>query len=303
MSGSKRRTRYKSVDPVTLANRVKAGEVRAVSRLITLLESQEPVGQAALERLNGSQRHAAVIGITGYPGTGKSTLIDQLVTAYRRQGQKVAVVAMDTTSPRTGGALLGDRIRMQDHAVDGGVFIRSMATRGERGGLAPATGGAVRVLEAAGYDVILVETVRGGRTRSRPVVDDAEKPGPQHQVEHVALSGKQLDDLASRPLDERERLLAAHRLKAEPVDGQIRVQPKPQHANLFLPNFPRGSHGLRKISAGASPGTLSSLPSCRASRTARRTARPRGPDPRPAGCRDRSGSPAARPGSPAALWP
>src|SRR2546422_10687783 len=90
---------------------------------------------------------SAVIGITGYPGSGKSTLIDQLVTAYRRQGQKVGVVAMDTTSPRTGGALLGDRIRMQDHAVDGGVFIRSMATRGERGGLARATGGAGRGVE------------------------------------------------------------------------------------------------------------------------------------------------------------
>src|SRR5881296_2604140 len=163
MSGSKRRTRYKSVDPVTLANRVKAGEVRAVSRLITLLESQEPVGQAALERLNGSQRHAAVIGVTGYPGSGKSTLIDQLVTAYRRQGKKVGVVATDTTSLRTGGALLVDRIRMPDHAVDGGVFIRSMATRGERGGLARATRGVVRVLEAAGYDVILVETVGVGQ--------------------------------------------------------------------------------------------------------------------------------------------
>src|SRR5947209_9416228 len=163
MSGSKRRTRYKSVDPVTLANRVKAGEVRAVSRLITLLESQEPVGQAALERLNGSQRHAAVIGITGYPGTGKSTLIDQLVTAYRRQGQKVAVVAMDTTSPRTGGAILGDRIRMQGHAVDGGVFIRSMATRGHLGGLAAATAHAISVLSASGKDVVLVETVGVGQ--------------------------------------------------------------------------------------------------------------------------------------------
>src|SRR2546422_4678833 len=158
MSGSKRRTRYKSVDPVTLANRVKAGEVRAVSRLITLLESQEPVGQAALERLNGSQRHAAVIGITGYPGTGKSTLIDQLVTAYRRQGQKVAVVAMDTTSPRMGGALLGDRIRMQDHAVDGGGFIPSIATRGERGGAAPATGGAGRGTEGRGDAGTLIVT-------------------------------------------------------------------------------------------------------------------------------------------------
>src|SRR5438034_5924704 len=151
------------MDPIALAEQVKTGNVRAVSRLITLLENQEPVGQAALERLNGSPQHAAVIGVTGYPGSGKSTLIDQLVTAYRRQGKKVGIVAVDTTSPRTGGALLGDRIRMQDHAVDGGVFIRSMATRGERGGLAPATGGAVRVLNAAGYDVILVETVGVGQ--------------------------------------------------------------------------------------------------------------------------------------------
>src|SRR3989442_5462682 len=123
------------MDPISLAEHVKTGNVRAVSRLITLLENQEPVGQAALERLNGSPRHAAVIGVTGYPGSGKSTLIDQLVTAYRRQGKKVGIVAVDTTSPRTGGALLGDRIRMQDHAGDGGGFIRSMAPRGERGGL------------------------------------------------------------------------------------------------------------------------------------------------------------------------
>src|SRR3989475_12208948 len=95
------------MDPISLAEHVKTGNVRAVSRLITLLESQEPVGQAALERLNGSERHAAVVGITGYPGSGKSTLIDQLVTAYRRQGQKVGVVAMDTTSLRTGRGLLG----------------------------------------------------------------------------------------------------------------------------------------------------------------------------------------------------
>src|SRR5207245_7572026 len=172
-----------------IPNRVQAGEVRALSRLLTLLESQEPVGQAALERLNGSQRYAAVIGITGYPGTGKSTLIDQLVTAYRRQGQKVAVVAMDTTSPRTGGALLGDRIRMQDHAVDGGVFIRSMATRGERGGLAPATGGAVRVLNGAGYDVILVETVGVGELETD--VDDVE-----HTVVAVVEPGLGAEDRA-----------------------------------------------------------------------------------------------------------
>src|SRR5437588_2982366 len=141
-----------NLSPSELANRVKAGEPRAVSRLITLLENQEPAGQAALERLNGFQRHAAVIGITGYPGAGKSTLLDQLVTAYRRQGKKVGILAVDTSSPVTGGAILGDRIRMQDHTSDAGIFIRSMATRGHHGGLAGSTRDAVAVLQAAGYD-------------------------------------------------------------------------------------------------------------------------------------------------------
>src|SRR3989441_12436337 len=100
------------MDPIALAEHVKAGNVRAVSRLIPLLENQEPVGQAALERLNGAPRHAAVIGVTGYPGPGKSTLIDQLVTAYRRQGKKVGIVAVDTTSPRTGGALRSEERRV-----------------------------------------------------------------------------------------------------------------------------------------------------------------------------------------------
>src|SRR2546428_6339344 len=124
------------MDPISLAEHVKTGNVRAVSRLITLLENQEPVGQAALERLNGSPRHAAVIGVTGYPGSGKSTLIDQLVTAYRRQGKKVGIVAVDTTRPRTGGALLWGPIPKQDPAGDGGGFLRRQATPGGRGGLA-----------------------------------------------------------------------------------------------------------------------------------------------------------------------
>ena len=151
------------MDPITLADRVKAGSVRAVSRLITLLENGEPAGIAALQRLDASPGCAAVIGITGYPGAGKSTLIDQLATAYRRQGKKVGVVAVDATSPITGGAILGDRIRMLDHSLDAGVFIRSMATRGRHGGLAGSTRETVRVLEAAGYDVIFVETVGVGQ--------------------------------------------------------------------------------------------------------------------------------------------
>src|SRR2546427_8339070 len=106
------------MDPIALAEHVKAGNVRAVSRLITLLENQEPVGQAALERLNGSPRPAAVIGVTGYPGSGKSTLIDQLVTAYRRQGKQVGIVAVRTTRPRRGGARLGGSIPLPAHPGD-----------------------------------------------------------------------------------------------------------------------------------------------------------------------------------------
>jgi GTPase len=145
------------------AERIKTGDVPSLSRLITLLENDHPDGGAVLKRLGEPGHHAAVIGITGYPGAGKSTLIERLVAAYRGQGKKVAVVAMDATSPVTGGAILGDRIRMQDHSLDAGVFIRSMATRGERGGLAKATGRVVQALEAAGFDIILVETVGVGQ--------------------------------------------------------------------------------------------------------------------------------------------
>ena len=163
MSGLSPQAGGNQVDILALAEGVKRGEVRAVSRLITLLENQDPSGTAALQRLEASIGRAAVIGITGYPGAGKSTLIDQLATAYRRQGKKVGILAVDTSSPVTGGALLGDRIRMQDHSGDAGVYIRSMATRGQQGGLARSTHDAVQVLKAAGYDVILVETVGVGQ--------------------------------------------------------------------------------------------------------------------------------------------
>jgi LAO/AO transport system kinase len=157
------RTR-KDVDDVdVLAAQVKAGNVRAVSRAITLLEDQGLDGPVILQALEPVPHHSAVIGVTGYPGAGKSTVIDRLVTAYRQQGKTVGVLAIDISSPRTGGALLGDRIRMQTHALDTGVYIRSMATRGQRGGLAHATREAVRVLDAAGFDVVLIETIGVGQ--------------------------------------------------------------------------------------------------------------------------------------------
>jgi LAO/AO transport system kinase len=163
MFGSSLRTRREVGDTLALADRVKAGEVRAVSHVITLLESQNPDGVDILRLLVSDSRRAAVIGITGYPGAGKSTVVAQLVTAYRSLGMKVGVLAVDISSPVTGGALLGDRIRMQGHTLDHGVYIRSMATRGHQGGLAHATGDAALVLEAAGYEVILMETIGVGQ--------------------------------------------------------------------------------------------------------------------------------------------
>lgn len=157
----------------TLADRVKAGNVRAVARLITLLERQDPDGSAFLRLLGSSPHRAAVIGITGYPGAGKSTVVAQLVGAYRRLSMKVGVLAVDISSPVTGGALLGDRIRMQEHTLDRAVYIRSMATRGHHGGLAQRTGDAALVLEAAGYDVILIETIGVGQNEV-DVVDIAQ---------------------------------------------------------------------------------------------------------------------------------
>jgi LAO/AO transport system kinase len=148
-------------DPLLAA--VEAGEARAVARLITRLESGDARGRQMLQSLHRRLGRAHVVGVTGAPGTGKSTIVDRLIEAYRRAGLRVAVVAVDPTSPFTGGAILGDRIRMQRHAADKGVFIRSMGTRGALGGLAVHTADAVQALDGAGFDVILVETVGVGQ--------------------------------------------------------------------------------------------------------------------------------------------
>lgn len=146
-----------------LADRIKAGDQRALARLITLVENGAVESATACQCLGPVAHAATVIGITGYPGAGKSTLIDHLITAYRESGLKVGVLAVDISSPRTGGALLGDRIRMQQHALDEGVYIRSMATRGHHGGLAAAVADVVPILIAAGYDVTLIETIGVGQ--------------------------------------------------------------------------------------------------------------------------------------------
>ena len=151
-------------DIAELVERARAGSPRAVARLISLVEDASPQLREVMAALAPHAGHAAVIGLTGSPGVGKSTVTSALVAAFRARDQRVGVIAVDPTSPFSGGALLGDRIRMQEHATDDGVYIRSMATRGHLGGLAWATPQALRVLDAAGCDVVLIETVGVGQS-------------------------------------------------------------------------------------------------------------------------------------------
>jgi LAO/AO transport system kinase len=149
-----------------LVQAVLSGDRRALARLLTHVENEREGVEQALAALFPHTGRAWVIGVTGAPGTGKSSLVNLLAKAYRAEGRTVGIIAVDPTSPFSGGAILGDRIRMRDLAGDGGVFIRSMATRGSLGGLARTTRDAIRVLDAAGFDIILVETVGAGRVRS-----------------------------------------------------------------------------------------------------------------------------------------
>ncbi|MFW5728213.1 MAG: methylmalonyl Co-A mutase-associated GTPase MeaB [Spirochaetota bacterium] len=162
--GGRQRSSPATIDPAELAARVRAGKTRAIARAVTIVESDDPAREALVDLLHPHTGRARVIGVTGPPGAGKSSLIDRLIGEFRGAGDRVAVIAVDPTSPFSGGALLGDRLRMGRHATDPGVYIRSMATRGHGGGLALATGEAISVLDAARFDPIIVETVGVGQS-------------------------------------------------------------------------------------------------------------------------------------------
>lgn len=146
-----------------LMEKLVAGDRRAAARLISMAENHRPGASEAIKRLHSYTGKAHIVGVTGSPGTGKSTLVSRLAKELRERGATIGIIAVDPTSPFTGGALLGDRIRMQELATDPGVFIRSMGTRGALGGLAAATNDAINILDALGKDVILVETVGAGQ--------------------------------------------------------------------------------------------------------------------------------------------
>ena len=220
-----------------LAQAVLAGERLALSRTLTQVENDTPEGRSALNALFPHAGHAHLVGVTGAPGTGKSSLVNQLARYYRQppageKPKRVAVVAVDPTSPFSGGALLGDRIRMRDLAGDPGVFIRSMASRGSLGGIASATAGVVQVFDAAGFDIILIETVGVGQAE----VDIAslahttlvvEAPGLGDDIQAIKAGILEIADVlvvnkADHPgVDSTERALRSMLELAHPVAHTI----------------------------------------------------------------------------------
>ncbi len=211
-----------------LAQSVLAGDRLALSRLLTRVENQTAEGLAALSELFPHTGQAHLIGVTGAPGTGKSSLVNQIALHFRKQGKRVAIVAVDPSSPFTGGAVLGDRVRMRDLSGDEGVFIRSMASRGSLGGLAQATAGIVQVFDAAQFDVILIETVGAGQSevdiaRLAHTTLVVEAPGLGDDIQAIKAGILEIADIlvinkADRPgVENTERALKTMLELAHPV--------------------------------------------------------------------------------------
>jgi GTPase len=209
-----------SQDIQSWIQRLRAGDVLTLARAISTVENRSPGWADLLKALFPQTGHARILGLTGAPGAGKSTLVDQLARHYRKENRTVGIIAVDPTSPYTGGAILGDRIRMQDHFSDPGIYIRSMATRGSLGGLARATADVATVMDASGRDLIMIETVGVGQdevdiVRLADVTVVILVPGMGDDVQTIKAGIMEIADIFVINKSDREG--------AERVEGEIRA--------------------------------------------------------------------------------
>ncbi len=223
-----------------IAAEIRAGNRRTLARLITHIEKQAAGAAEALAALFPHSGHAHLIGVTGAPGTGKSSLVAKLAAAFRAEGQTVAILAIDPTSPFTGGAILGDRIRMRELSGDPGVFIRSMATRGDLGGLARAADDVITVMDAAGFDVVLIETVGAGQAeveiaRHAHTVIVVEAPGLGDDIQAIKAGILETADiLAVNKADDPRAANTERALRAMLELGRITGQARLMHHGRLL---------------------------------------------------------------------
>ncbi len=239
---------------MTLTDSVLNGDRLALARVLTQIENDTPDGRTALDSLFSRTGKAHLIGVTGAPGTGKSSLVNQLALHFRTQNKRVAIVAVDPSSPFTGGAVLGDRVRMKDLSGDQGVFIRSMASRGSLGGLAQATAGMVQIFDAAGYDVIMIETVGAGQSevdiaRLAHTTLVVEAPGLGDDIQAIKAGILEIADIlvvnkADRPgVENTEKALKSMLELAHPTQHVFShhgkyistVLPADANTNLWIP--------------------------------------------------------------------
>lgn len=232
---------------MSLAEQILTGNRRAIARLITQVENKQPEAQTTLAEIYPHTGRAHLVGVTGSPGTGKSSLVNQLVKAYRQRAQPktVAILAVDPTSPFSGGAILGDRIRMRELAGDPGVFIRSMANRDGRGGLAQAVDDALKVLDAAGFDLIFIETVGAGQSeveiaKTVHTVIVVEAPGLGDDIQAIKAGILEIADIFVVNKADRagaERAVATLKMMLEL--GHAHTRPLLHHGRLLAVNEAR----------------------------------------------------------------
>jgi len=256
---------------MTLSKSVLKNDRLALARLLTQVENDTPDGRAALAELFPHTGKAHLLGVTGAPGTGKSSLVNQLALHFRGEGKRVAILAVDPSSPFTGGAVLGDRVRMRDLAGDAGVFIRSMATRGSLGGLAQATAAMAQVFDAAGFDVVIIETVGAGQSevdiaRLAHTTIVVEAPGMGDDIQAIKAGILEIADVlvvnkADRPgVENTERALRSMLELAHPTrrvflhHGRVETL----HCNVSTGNVSTGNVSTGNVSTGnVSTGNVS----------------------------------------------